>query len=271
MTFTRMIHRRRSADIDDRRGFTLIELLVVISIIAILIALLLPALGAAREQARAIQCAANVRSIGLSFEFVAEDHSGYYPPRAFFADPHRPGMARPAGWPTDGIRWDDWMVLKGYMHTALVACPTADYIPQQTYPFDGTRVLLNEVRHYGVATYGIGGALLSVGSSSFEPVHRDSIQRPTHAIGVGDSDPGYAQSPGEFNPADFAGNNTWNIQGTAPSATTGKPSMRHSLTGNYAFLDGHVSRDPVQDVAVALPLDENARTYRMWVYGGNNE
>jgi prepilin-type N-terminal cleavage/methylation domain-containing protein len=62
-----------------RKGFTLIELLVVISLIALLIAILLPALTAAREAGRALQCASNIRSVGLGMQVYVEDSKGWYP------------------------------------------------------------------------------------------------------------------------------------------------------------------------------------------------
>jgi prepilin-type N-terminal cleavage/methylation domain-containing protein len=57
-----------------RRAFTLIELLVVIAIIALLVAILLPALGSAREQARLTQCVINTRSFSLAANLYANDY-----------------------------------------------------------------------------------------------------------------------------------------------------------------------------------------------------
>ena len=71
------------------KAFTLIELLVVISIIALLVGILLPALGAARETARGVVCQTNMKNLSTAFVAYGTDNNGWWPSRAsgFTSDP----------------------------------------------------------------------------------------------------------------------------------------------------------------------------------------
>jgi len=67
-------------------AFTLLELLVVIVIVGLLAAMLVPALGRARENARRAQCASNLRQIGIAWYLYLDEHDGWFPD---FGDPAR--------------------------------------------------------------------------------------------------------------------------------------------------------------------------------------
>lgn len=105
-------------------GFTLIELLVVISIIAVLIALLLPSLRQAREQARLVSCLSNQRNIMIATHTYANDHEGAVPPpiETRNADPNT--VRRSGQWAYAGVLHAEEYLTTG----GVLICPsmTAD-------------------------------------------------------------------------------------------------------------------------------------------------
>jgi len=87
----------------NRRGFSLIELMVVIGIIAILIAMLLPALQRARQQAKSVQCKSNLRQIGQALVIYSNEWKGWIFPPGLGAN-----KARDERWPVQVFKPPVW-------------------------------------------------------------------------------------------------------------------------------------------------------------------
>jgi prepilin-type N-terminal cleavage/methylation domain-containing protein/prepilin-type processing-associated H-X9-DG protein len=105
-----------------RTGFTLVELLVVIAVVAILAALLLPALSRAREAARRTACVSNLRQIILAAGMYVDEHEDTFP-----AQPGGDGVAVPAAG-GDGTNYYD--MLMPYVNQPRVwLCPSAESAP----------------------------------------------------------------------------------------------------------------------------------------------
>jgi prepilin-type N-terminal cleavage/methylation domain-containing protein/prepilin-type processing-associated H-X9-DG protein len=132
--------KSRKAGAPARRGFTLIELLVVIAIIAILAAMLLPALGKAKLKAQGIQCMDNHRQLALAWRMYAEDNRDTL---VYASDDFNPQLD-PYAWtlshmdlnPGNRMNWD--------IYVDMVKRPLWNYAPNsKIYKCPGDHSTLN--------------------------------------------------------------------------------------------------------------------------------
>jgi prepilin-type N-terminal cleavage/methylation domain-containing protein/prepilin-type processing-associated H-X9-DG protein len=106
---------QRNKQVPIRGGFTLIELLVVVAIIAVLVALLLPALQEARYRAKDVVCITNIRSMFLANTMYVEDNAGWLP---IIYYTYNNGQ--------NDLRWWQALVNGRYMTLGVYFCPLED-------------------------------------------------------------------------------------------------------------------------------------------------
>ena len=222
---TRLSLFNPKSTIQNLKSFTLIELLVVVAIIAVLLALLLPALSKSREMARSVKCAGNLRQIGVAFRFYADENKGILPPLNMNDDWVHFGNGKwyinllskylPVQWRTNvGGGGENW----GY--------PQWD--PQS--PWTCPSVKKEEV--FWGCGYGVCENTLIYYSLGSSPMPLDKIARPAQLLLIADCwrpNYGYVTHISMFWP---------------PSAWYegfGQGTSRHLGGSNVCFVDGHVA------------------------------
>ena len=221
-----------------RRGggaFTLIELLVVISIIALLISILLPALAKAREAAQAAMCLSNERQVAIAIGSYQADNDDLYPP-TFVA----------GGWAYSQYGWHQILRAGGYFTAStdsiysgydLLVCPTGARVLDGPLPSETT--YYGKMMHYGINEWFITGFLTNPGSPNSygfpsTPARSHEIESPGETILLVDS----FQVPSP-------GGSTFGIWRVKPyhkaSEAVEQADPRHNDSCNTLWIDGHAS------------------------------
>src|SRR4051812_19413123 len=209
-------------------GFTLVELLVVIGIIAVLIAILLPALNRAREQARATQCLSNMRQVGVALQTYLVESKQVLPPHK----PHPDGQyfqgVPDYGNPTMYAQYPNVLgLLLPYMNneTRAMVCPTAlPYYGTTAFdptPFSDTNYMANNaVAGQKITRIPKSSEIILLQEDKFH--FNTSFTRPLLAGALADGSPYYLY---------------WEAYFAGPVGH--EYGFGHNRGGNYLFIDTH--------------------------------
>jgi prepilin-type N-terminal cleavage/methylation domain-containing protein len=230
MSITQLIeHRlpRISGAHGKRRAFTLVELLVVIGIIAILISILVPALGRARVAARRTACMSNLRQLGLAMTMYLGQYKNTFPP-------HRESLATVNNEP--GTGWWGTLMQPFIKSTNILQCPDMSNDPEVAngfpwqFAFDANNI------SYGYNAYFLGHyAYPESASEAFIPPQNwmkvTQVRRSSMTLMFADSSPPFVWS-------------LWwpKAAAVAPGLTPGNEgvtTLRHKGVGCIVFVDGH--------------------------------